>query len=265
MESVATSISLIEIMNINFSQLFHHYSKHEQRWIPYDSAEWPESWKTIQYKAYPRFSRIALPGHVPQCDLFDVLRARTSCRRYVSNEKGGIDLHDLSALLRYSTGVIRIESNGDGRRSYPSAGARYPIESYCLVINPGVGLRKGLYHYHARDHQLEAIVRDNDSVNADIARVLGQQFVADASAIIFLTATFARAQEKYGERGYRFCLLEAGHIGQTIGLVAEALNLGACALGGSAEYDVLIEGYLGIDGVTEALVHSVTIGTPKEE
>jgi SagB-type dehydrogenase family enzyme len=38
--------------------------------------------------------------------------------------------------------------------------------------------------------------------------------------------------DHYGERGYRFCLLEAGHIVQNIMLVAEALDKAVTPIGG---------------------------------
>ena len=42
------------------------------------------------------------------------------------------------------------------------------------------------------------------------------------SATIF-TGVFERAQAKYGERGYRFVLLEAGHAAGNVLLVAHSL------------------------------------------
>jgi SagB-type dehydrogenase family enzyme len=37
---------------------------------------------------------------------------------------------------------------------------------------------------------------------------------------------------KYGQRGYRHVLLDAGHVGQNLYLVATALGLGPTAIGG---------------------------------
>lgn len=67
---------------------------------------------------------------------------------------------------------------------------------------------------------------------------------------------------KYGERAYRFILLEVGFLGQTISLLAEALNLGSCMLGGY--HDSNIEDFLGIDGQLESIQNSIVIGKRKD-
>ena len=60
------------------------------------------------------------------------------------------------------------------------------------------------------------------------------------------------------ERGYRYALLEAGHIAQNFILVAEALGLSTCPYGGS--YDKAIEELLHIDGTTESVVYTLLLG-----
>ena len=52
-----------------------------------------------------------------------------------------------------------------------------------------------------------------------------------------------RNRIKYYDRGYRFSLLEAGHLGQNICLLAEKRKLGSCPLGGyiDSEVDKLLD------------------------
>ena len=73
-----------------------------------------------------------------------------------------------------------------------------------------------------------------------------------------MTSQFERTQMKYGERGYRYILLEAGHIGQNICLVSETLGLKCCALGGTMDKN--LEELLDIDGETESVVYGFAIG-----
>jgi SagB-type dehydrogenase family enzyme len=73
-----------------------------------------------------------------------------------------------------------------------------------------------------------------------------------------MTDVFWRNQNKYGERGYRYILLEAGHIGQNIYLVSEALGLKCCALGGTRDEN--LEELVDIDGVTESVVYALAVG-----
>ena len=71
--------------------------------------------------------------------------------------------------------------------------------------------------------------------------------------MIFVAAVFGRTRFKYGVRGYRFALLEAGHVGQNVLLAATALGLGAVPLGGY--YDRLTDEFLGLDGVNESTLY----------
>ena len=63
---------------------------------------------------------------------------------------------------------------------------------------------------------------------------------------------------KYGERGYRFMLLEAGHIAQNALLAANALGLGACPFGGFIDDD--LDRLLGIDGLDEVSLYLIGVG-----
>lgn len=241
---------------INFSQLFHQYAKRLHHSIQRDSDLWPEEWKTTYYKAYPRLPKIALFHKDINFDLFDALKNRSSKR----NMRGGkINQNDLSILLRYSCGITRKSADGDGRRPQPSGGARYPIETYCLIVKPGEGLEPGLFHYDIKNHRLDLLWK-KEFVREDLDKFATYEFVKDASLIIFLTAVFWRTQIKYGERGYRFALQESGHIAQNIYLICEALNLKCCALGGFRISDEQIEELLDIDGMTESLVYTAVIG-----
>ena len=64
---------------------------------------------------------------------------------------------------------------------------------------------------------------------------------------------------KYGERGYRFALLECGHIAQNLLLAAEAEGLAAVPIGGFV--DDMINDLMGLDGVSEAVVYVVLAGS----
>jgi nitroreductase len=50
-----------------------------------------------------------------------------------------------------------------------------------------------------------------------------------------------RVERKYGERGYRFLLLEAGHLMQNLCLLSASLGLMTVPLGGFFEREVAAE------------------------
>jgi SagB-type dehydrogenase family enzyme len=122
----------------------------------------------------------------------------------------------------------------------PSAGRLYPLELY-IVAQMVDGLADGIYHYDARSHQLEH--RHTGAAHAEVARItLGQEMIRSANLVVAITAIFQRTMWKYGQRGYRYVWLDAGHLAQNLYLVATALGLGAMAIGGfyDAEmYDLL--------------------------
>lgn len=252
------------MMENNFSQLYHQYSKRIRNNIPLDSSLWPEEWKTVYYKVYPRLPKIKLLDTNPEYDLFSSIRNRAS-RREFSSEK--ISLEELSSLLKYSMGIVREKKeggksaypSGNKRRAYPSGGARYPVEMYFLIAKAGEGLKNGLFHYDIKNHQLD-ILADKTFSEEEMAQIATYPFVKDSACIIFLTSVFWRSQNKYGQKGYRFCLIEAGHIGQNIYLLSEALKLKCCALGGVRISDERAEKLLNIDGITESLVYALALG-----
>ena len=84
--------------------------------------------------------------------------------------------------------------------------------------------------------------------------------IVGRSAVTFLvTLVVWRTRFKYGPRGYRFALLEAGGLMQNLLLTAAALGLGAVPLGGF--YDCRADEYLGVDGLHESTIYSASVGS----
>lgn len=241
----------------DFSKIFHLSSKDHSKGhppIPKNPADWPREWKIQYYKTYPRFAKIILPEVKPQADFFELILKRKSSRQYDGRQ---ISLSELSVLLKYSCGITRTGHDGISRRAQASGGGRYPIEMYPIVFVPSEGLPAGLYHYDVKNHQLDVLwERDFDA--ASKSDFFTYEWVKDTSIAFVMTAVFERNRIKYGERGYRYILLEAGHIGQNIHLISEALNLKSCALGGTR--DIALEELLDIDGATESVVYSLVVG-----
>lgn len=239
-------------MALDFSNLFHQSSKEHAR-NPIDSSQWPDAWKTIYYKEYPSFKKIALSDVPPEKDLFSAIISRKSGRNY-SEEP--ITKDELSVLLKYSCGEIN-DMDGKVRRAQASAGARFPIEIYPIVFRGTEDLPSGLYHYNVREHSLDVLWKKNFT-KEEIGKIFTYEWIQDAALGIVMTAVFERTQSKYKERGYRCILLEAGHIGQNLYLVSDALGLECCALSGTR--DESMEEFIDIDGVTESVVYGFSFG-----
>jgi SagB-type dehydrogenase family enzyme len=122
------------------------------------------------------------------------------------------------------------------------------------------GLTAGIYHYSGGQHEL---VRLSGRVtSARLRQYLPRsEYFAEASALVFFTALFARQLWRYPySRAYRAALIEAGHVCQTFLLTATALHLAPFSLMGLA--DTPIEQDLGIDGITESVLYVAGIGHP---
>ncbi|MEW6669776.1 MAG: SagB/ThcOx family dehydrogenase [Thermodesulfobacteriota bacterium] len=134
----------------------------------------------------------------------------------------------LSQLLWAAYGIT------DGRgfmRAVPSGGALYPMDVYALLGSGGVrDIEEGLYHYEPGTHAVTPMVRGD--LRKELARAsLSQMWMAEAPLNLVISAEYGRITGRYGKRGIRYALMEAGHIAQNIFLQAEALGLGAGIVG----------------------------------
>jgi len=214
-----------------------------------------ESWESLPYEQYPSFE---LPAERRPLDvsLDEAITTRVTARAF---EQRAIAFTELATLLFCAYGVTREAQEGifpRPLRCVPSAGALYPLELYFHTI--GVDeLPGGLYHYNPSRNRVELLRRGDHS--RKIAEGLVQPEIAvEATLIVFITAMFERATFKYRDRGYRFTLLEAGHVGQNINLAANGLGLGAANIGGY--FDRALDELLGCDGLTHSLIYVVAVG-----
>ena len=215
-----------------------------------------------RYEGHEKYSLNNYEDSSMNVNIFDVLKSRKSTKKY---EPYNISLKELYYLLRYSYGINRKESINNGVtwkfRPVPSGGGLFASELYVVTINSQIP--KGLYHYSPDDNSLE-VVKYGDFLSVMQAHSGADPYInsENVSCIIFTTTFIDRMYIKYGERAYRFILLEVGFLGQTISLLAEALNLGSCMLGGY--HDSNIEDFLGIDGQLESIQNSIVIGKRKD-
>jgi len=191
-----------------------------------EDYKFPVNWIKIFFKTYPRMKKIPLDIKHENGEFHDLLMNRKSTRDFKDSP---ISLESLNKILFYSLGIKNPEESPENtRRFYPSAGARYPIEAY-LINNNVNGLDKGLYHYNVKENQLEQLLEKDLSL--DSSKIFGEAYKGNPNFIV-LNGVISRTEIKYGANAYRFSLLEAGHIGQNISLLAEKEKLGCCALGG---------------------------------
>lgn len=189
--------------------------------------------------------------------LGDALAGRRSDR-----ELGGtLALADLSKLLQLGLGINAIVDNeaagvSQPLRAWPSAGGLYPLDVY-VVAREVAGLDPWPYHFNPVRHQLERVPADFE-VQTFSAAFFWQEFVVNAAAVLVLAAVFDRTVAKYGDRGYRLVLLDAGHAAQNVLLCAQATGVAATPVGGFS--DDALSALLGLDGSRESAVYAIALG-----
>lgn len=218
------------------SRFLAHHNKSRLYKLDVVPEQTSEMLSKTYYKEYPRFPKIELPVfEANNEDFIDVLSKRRSFRKFSSKK---VDIGDISKLLYYAAGIQLVdEKNGKALRYYPSAGGRYPLEVY-LVSKKVNGLEKGVYHYNVKLHTLEVLRKGDYFDSGGIAGEANKMVVEGCSFFIIVTAVYGRTEIKYGKTAYKLILLEAGHLGQNIGLISASLNLGSCFLGGYVDKKV---------------------------
>jgi SagB-type dehydrogenase family enzyme len=192
-------------------------------------------------------------------DFFELVRLRHSCREFANQS---VSIEQLSVVLSAGYGmngrtvIGRLEFD---ERPVPSGGGLYPLE-LSLYARDAAGVAVGIHHYLPVTHGLECVLEGPLPASFREYLFMGQAQLASAPVIIIITGSFCRNMRKYGDRGYRYMLYEAGHVAQNINLAAAAIGLGSCNIGGF--FDKELGDALMLDQDAELPLYAVAIGVP---
>lgn len=164
---------------------------------------------------------------------------------------------DELAYLLWATQGVKEMAQGETFRTVPSAGARHAFETY-VVVNNVRDLERGLYRYLALGHALGAIERSEEIGDRIANTTLQPELIQTSAATLIWTAVAARMTWRYGDRGYRYLHLDAGHVGQNLYLGAMAVNCRACT--SAAFNDDELNRALKLDGVEHFAVYFGSVG-----
>jgi SagB-type dehydrogenase family enzyme len=76
------------------------------------------------------------------------------------------------------------------------------------------------------------------------------------------TAQANRMTWRYGDRGYRYLHLDAGHVCQNLYLSAQVIGCGVCAI--AAFDDEYMNAVIGLDGEEQLVVYVAALGKRQE-
>jgi SagB-type dehydrogenase family enzyme len=210
------------------------------------------------FKEYVHAPVFELPnGALPKMALQDLIQNRHSCRRFKPEP---IHLEQLASMLRGGYGLIQtsiLDQAEFFERTIPSAGGLYPLELYILAMKVS-NLPSGIYHYSTQYHHLEQLQEVPLSGLMLSNLFMNQPYIGNAAAMLIITSCFERNMMKYGDRGYRYTLFEAGHCMQNMNLIATGFHLGTLNLGGFFDHD--LAHLLTIDKETECPLYAMAIG-----
>lgn len=243
--------------------------------VYHESSKWmPSDWAEVGRRAAsarPPGSTSArgrrgpfVPLPDPPCGLYlaapleAALKARRSSREF---DGSPLSWEEVATLLWASGGPLApVAGAVHLRRTVPSAGACYPIDVYFWLPVPPDAEHPGPYYYDPvrGGATLVAAGPADSSVPALVATAAYQPLVERAGLLIALAAVFVRTTARYGARGYRFAVLEAGHAAQNVYLAAAAMGLGAVALGGWD--DAALDALAGLDGTRASVLYLVSVG-----
>jgi SagB-type dehydrogenase family enzyme len=214
------------------------------RWTELDQTTLPEFLEEIQQadvnpvleppRSYPGYPRRQLDRVRPRrlVSLDRTLQARRSSPRLGSATPSR---RMLSRLLHMAHGIT-----GDHHRGpVPSAGGLQALELY-LAHWSADWLPAGLYHYDRAGHHLSQIA-PRCSRDAWLERVPSLRPIEGGAFLWIVAGDAPRVTAKYGARGYRFLLLEAGHLMQNLCLLSASLGLATVPLGGGLEHAIAAE------------------------
>jgi nitroreductase len=170
---------------------------------------------------------------VEALELRAAIENRVSVRQYAETP---LTLAELAYLLWSTQGVKHVEGNYVTLRTVPSAGARHALEAFVLA-NRVQGLAPGLYRYLPIEHK--------------------RMVLASAATFVWVAVPY-RMTWRYGQRGYRYLHLDAGHVCQNLYLAAQSVGCGACAIAAFSDEDMSLT--LGIDGEELFAIYVATVG-----
>ncbi len=212
------------------------------------------------FKPYPGARRVKLPS-VPKKAALPLTEAVRRYARADGFQSSSFSVGQLGRILYLTNGVTGQVRGSEGTtylRAAPSAGALYAGEVY-VVLERVRGLSSGIYSYGVRDHELVELRLGSflDEAGQSLER---PSEIENCAAVILLTNVFHRYTWRYANRGYRYALIDTGHIGENLRLSAVSAGFGEAAP--LRFHDDLLNSLLQVDGREEAVCALHAIGKP---
>jgi SagB-type dehydrogenase family enzyme len=244
--------------DIEAARTYHEITKHSYTSVRAGAYALDWDNRPGPYKIYPEAGTMSLPRDLdlPTMPALEAIAAPADG----ANE---LDLAALTRILFCANGLTRQRKVGGEDyhfRAAASAGALYPIETYIAAANID-GMETGLYHFSPADLKVQGL-RRGDWREAISRATANHPSLANAGAILIMSAVFWRSAWKYHARAYRYCFWDSGTI--LANLLAAAAAEGMRAEVVTAFVDAELEMLIGVDGESEGVMCLVALGAASE-
>lgn len=192
-----------------------------------------------------------------------VLEERRSLRNHDEEPITDVQLGEFLYRTARVKEVYQDEKGGVTFRPYPGGGALQSLEIY-PVIDRCANIPSGLYHYDPLNHQLEKVSDRN--MHVDTLLQMAWHSILETSRpqiLLVIAARFQRVQWKYSSIAYSVILKDVGGLYQTMYLVATAMGLAPCALGGG--HSDLFAAAANLDYFAETSVGALVLGSRSKD
>jgi SagB-type dehydrogenase family enzyme len=211
---------------------------------------------------------------LPQCDidhlavqdppLTRVMESRRSIRKHGSTPITATQLGEFLYRVARVKKVHGVDEAAGTKyetshRTYPAGGACYDLELY-VTTRTAAGLAPGIYHYDPAGHQLTLVCNSPELVRRMLLEgCMSAAVMHEPQVLITLASRFARLSWKYEGIAYAITLKNVGVLYEAMYLVATAMGLAPCALGGGDA--ALFSTATGLDPMVESSVGEFLLGT----
>ena len=149
-----------------------------------------------------------------------------------------LTVESLGRFLELSLGLSAWKSYAGSKwalRMNPSSGNLHPTEAHFILPEVGSNnqqkdIPSGVYHYNPLYHGLEKRAVISSNLSADLFNNLNKK-----GFLLCLCSIFWREAWKYGERAFRYCMLDAGHALASIRFAANLMGWRALVMKGVSD------------------------------
>lgn len=222
----------------------------------------PGAWYEQTLQAAPDAAWLPLAPHwqlQPEMDFDRVLSGRHSTRSFAPS---ALSLAELAAFWA-SAYPAQVRDPGYMPRPRPHQSPQpwnghVTLARPVLLVQRVAGLEPGAYALDERRLALRRLQADAGEMAGLLRKACFQAEFRDAPVLCLMVGSMADAVERYGDRGYRYLLLENGVQLQRQGLAAAALGLGGCITGSFVQG--AWDRWLGLDGFSAGVLNGYALG-----